>query len=562
VTVKPAAGQSGQANITVAVTDADGGTATDSFLLVVNGVNASPTISNIADQTTKEDTTLNAVTFTVGDEETAATDLLFTGTSSDPSIVPNEGIVFGGNGTHRTVSVTPAPNATGQATITVTVHDASGGSASDTFVLSVTPVNDPPTISDIPDQTTTEGKPVGPISVTVGDIDTPAGGLILSASSNNQALVPNNAITFGVSGGNRTVTVTPAAGQTGTAIVTVTVSDGLDGQVSDTFAVTVGSALGANQTRLVAQTTLSPSQPTAVWLPGAPSEATILIPAAVQTPVLDLSVLLGACTDGARSVALSTALNVQREGEGGTITWALPSPVTITGPCTWDGRLALPSQVSRTTPLPAGAPPQGQVTAIVDIAMGDVPLTFSRAFKLEQPGRQKNQVTVVRGAVSLTPSAACPSNDQASADQLSAEALCSSSGNAALDTWGRQSGRLVTSNSGCGPRPNLRSVLVDGGGALRVTISAVRSDALANNLLRSVTFDAATNAEIEVPVQTGVTTAQRGSGGFTVQFTPTIDLTFTVRRTVAGQPTTVPLTVVDGCGEWKTFVGGGANANF
>jgi hypothetical protein len=37
---------------------------------------------------------------------------------------------------------------------------------------------------------------------------------------------------------------------------------------------------------------------------------------------------------------------------------------------------------------------------------------------------------------------------------------------------------------------------------------------------------------------------------------------FTVERVTAGQPTTVPVTVVDGCGDWKTFVGGGASAGF
>jgi hypothetical protein len=120
----------------------------------------------------------------------------------------------------------------------------------------------------------------------------------------------------------------------------------------------------------------------------------------------------------------------------------------------------------------------------------------------------------------------------------------------------------VASNSGCGPRPNIRSALDDAGGLLRVIISAVRSDTLPNNLLRSVTFGAATNAQIEVPIQSGVRSVQGGAGGFAVQFTPTIDLTFTVRRTTAGQATTVPLTVVDDCGEWKTFVGGGSGARF
>ena len=34
------------------------------------------------------------------------------------------------------------------------------------------------------------------------------------------------------------------------------------------------------------------------------------------------------------------------------------------------------------------------------------------------------------------------------------------------------------------------------------------------------------------------------------------------REGLPGQPAMVPFTVVDGCGEWKTFVGGGTAAGF
>jgi hypothetical protein len=42
----------------------------------------------------------------------------------------------------------------------------------------------------------------------------------------------------------------------------------------------------------------------------------------------------------------------------------------------------------------------------------------------------------------------------------------------------------------------------------------------------------------------------------------TVGADFTVERATPGQPTTIPFTVLDGCGEWPTFVGGGANAGF
>jgi hypothetical protein len=60
----------------------------------------------------------------------------------------------------------------------------------------------------------------------VADEETPAGSLTLSASSSNPALVPSGGIVFGGSGGNRTVKVTPAANRSGSATITVVVSDG------------------------------------------------------------------------------------------------------------------------------------------------------------------------------------------------------------------------------------------------------------------------------------------------------------------------------------------------
>ncbi|MBI2928793.1 MAG: hypothetical protein HYY24_24280 [Verrucomicrobia bacterium] len=100
-------------------------------------LNNTPTISDIADQTTEEGTATPALAFTVGDVETSAAALSVSGSSSDTTLVPNANIVFGGAGSSRTVTVTPAANQSGAATITVTVTDAEGDFATDTFVLTV-----------------------------------------------------------------------------------------------------------------------------------------------------------------------------------------------------------------------------------------------------------------------------------------------------------------------------------------------------------------------------------------------------------------------------------------
>jgi len=201
------------------------------------GGNTPPTISDITNRTINEDGTTGVINFTVDDAETAAGSLGVSGSSSNQSLVPNGNIVFGGSGGNRTVTVTPVGNQNGSATITVTVSDGQA-SDSDTFLLTVNAVNDPPSIANIPNQTTAANQPKGPISFTVSDIDNPVGSLTLSGTSSNQALVPNGNISFGGNGGNRTVTVTPAAGQSGSAIITVTVSDG-SLNASDPFTLTV-----------------------------------------------------------------------------------------------------------------------------------------------------------------------------------------------------------------------------------------------------------------------------------------------------------------------------------
>jgi len=238
VTVTPGVGQTGAATITVTVSDG-ALVATDTFTLTVNVVNTPPTISDIADQTINEDASTGAVGFTVGDSATAAGSLIVSGSSSNPSLVPNASIVFGGSGANRTVTATPAANQFGIATITVTVSDGSL-TASDTFLLTVNAVNDTPTISDIANQTINQNTSTSPLAFTVGDPETGAASLVVTGSSSDPALVPNANLVFGGSGANRTVTVTPATGQTGAAIITVTVSDGTL-TASDTFTLTVNT---------------------------------------------------------------------------------------------------------------------------------------------------------------------------------------------------------------------------------------------------------------------------------------------------------------------------------
>lgn len=100
--------------------------------------------------------------------------------------------------------------------------------------------NNQPVVTAIANLNTGAGIPTAAIPFTIGDIETPAGSLVLSAASSNPALVPVENIVFGGSDSNRTVTVTPAPGQQGTTTITITVTDGDAGKSSRKFVLAVG----------------------------------------------------------------------------------------------------------------------------------------------------------------------------------------------------------------------------------------------------------------------------------------------------------------------------------
>jgi len=235
----------------------------------------------------------------VGDPNTPLTSLTLSGASSNPSLVPNGNIVFGGSAGSRTVTVTPLAGQSGLATITVTVGDGEL-SASDSFVLTVNPGNQPPTITDIANQTIEVDTVLGPIGFTVGDPNTPLTSLTLSGASSNPSLVPDGNIVFGGSAGSRTVTVTPLAGQSGLATITVTVSDG-ELSASDSFVLTVQSAvvrMGSytNSTTItipsVGPASVYPSTTTVSGLSGPITGVTAVLRGFAHTYPSDVDVLL------------------------------------------------------------------------------------------------------------------------------------------------------------------------------------------------------------------------------------------------------------------------------
>jgi Ca2+-binding RTX toxin-like protein len=91
------------------------------------------------------------------------------------------------------------------------------------------------------------GSSTGTMNLLVGDVETPAGSLILTATSSNTAVVPLGNISFGGSGANRTVTISAITKNTVMfSDVTITVSDG-----TLTSSINIRVIVGTNKTETI-----------------------------------------------------------------------------------------------------------------------------------------------------------------------------------------------------------------------------------------------------------------------------------------------------------------------
>lgn len=328
VRLSPELNAFGPAVLTIEVSD--GFTSvTKQVPVTVTPVNDPPAIEDVPDKRVAEHEVLGPIGFRVSDLETAANELLVTATSSDQVKVPNANIALGGTGEERTFTITPIAQQSGPVTITLQVSDGEL-SATDTFVLTLGSTDDEPTISAIANQTTPEDT-AKTVAFKVGDPDTNVASLTPSASFDASGIVKS--ITFGGSGESRTFTVTPKANQTGTAPITITISDA-SGGVSRSFTLTVTPVNDAPTVTAPANRTINEDTSTGA-LPfsvadvdstnvtlSASSSNTTLIPNAnvVVSPV--------AGAPGSRNVTVTPVAN----GNGGPVTITLTaSDGSLTG---------------------------------------------------------------------------------------------------------------------------------------------------------------------------------------------------------------------------------------
>jgi VCBS repeat-containing protein len=236
-TYTPAANFDGTDSFTYQASDGTAQSNPATVTITVTPVNDPPAAKDDA-YSTAEDTPLTV----------AAPGVLGNDTDPDSSTLTAAVVTGPGHGTltlnaDGSFTYTPAANFNGTDSFTYRASDGSLTSDLATVTITVTPVNDAPTLAVAPGGTCGSNDRSGTIDLTVGDVD--GGTLTLSAASSNPALVPNGNVVFGGSGTTRTMTATTVAGGTGTATLTVTVSDG---QATNSIQVTVRAGGNGGET--------------------------------------------------------------------------------------------------------------------------------------------------------------------------------------------------------------------------------------------------------------------------------------------------------------------------
>ncbi|ETR71714.1 MAG: hypothetical protein OMM_02282 [Candidatus Magnetoglobus multicellularis str. Araruama] len=240
VLLTPSKDMYGIATITIDVSDGVF-VVSDTFTVRVKNVNDVPVISQISDKVTDEDTPSQSIEFVISDLETPVADLIVSANSSDPSKISL--ITFDGDREYRSLSILPGQDQFGTVQITIEVSDGEL-SAHESFALYISPVDDAPIISSIPDQEFTENMSISiPFSVT--DTETPANDLIFAAISSDTSIVSNDNITIGGSDNARTINIEPTEDQSGTTDITIAVSDGNNTEFV-TFSLTLTPELDWN----------------------------------------------------------------------------------------------------------------------------------------------------------------------------------------------------------------------------------------------------------------------------------------------------------------------------
>ena len=153
------------------------------------------------------------------------------------SLIPDPTVTYDGQGSTGTLKFTPVADQSGTATITVTVEDGGldndlgtpedNGVINRTVTVITEAVNDAPTLDALSDVNINEDdleQTVNLTGITAGGSETQV--LLITAVSDNTGLIPDPTVDFDGQSSTAILKFTPVADQSGTATITVTVTDG------------------------------------------------------------------------------------------------------------------------------------------------------------------------------------------------------------------------------------------------------------------------------------------------------------------------------------------------
>ena len=226
----PNADWNGAEIITFTATDPGNLSAGDPAAFTVSAVNDTPLVTDIPDQTINEGDSFTTIALDnyVSDVDNADADLTW-------SYSGNSELSVSIDAAHVATISTPNADWNGNETITFTATDPAGASDSDPAVFVVNGINDPPQVSDIPDQTITEGATFSTIILDnyVSDPDNTDNELTWSYSG-------NSSLTVSISTGRVATISAPNADWNGSEIITFKATDpgNLTGIDPATFTIT------------------------------------------------------------------------------------------------------------------------------------------------------------------------------------------------------------------------------------------------------------------------------------------------------------------------------------
>ncbi len=214
-----------------------------SFNVTITTTNGLPTFDALADVTVDEDSPavnipLAGISYGIDCRPQA---ISVTATNSNTSLVTDIVVNYNSPDATGSLDLTLAPDMSGTDTIEVVVADDAGGSVSETFILTVNEVNDPPTIDQIENVTVDEDAPVINVPLT-GISGGPASepqDVTITTTSSNATLLSGVVVNYNSPDATGSLDLTLAPDMFGVDSIRVSVVDSEGLSHSRTFVLTV-----------------------------------------------------------------------------------------------------------------------------------------------------------------------------------------------------------------------------------------------------------------------------------------------------------------------------------